>query len=176
MASGILRLIEALNQLDDDNDFVLKGKQFQTLVKSLPVVSTDIIDGTKTAQFNDVVIAGMFSKHSSNVHFNDIKVLYESFNRGTRNLNSCLILFRGIDKDRDGKLNFEEFVTLAGLVCPTVGMQNLENKFQKHQKDNLIEFKYVAQSLFSVRVSTSSSPYDMNYAVLSPHSSACLLL
>lgn len=90
-----------------------------------------------------------------------------------------LILFRGVDTDRDGKIDFNEFTSIAKIVDPYLTEQDIINLFESCSPDqdrHLVTYPNVSKQLFDVFVWTNEDPYQQNLVNCAPTSRICILI
>lgn len=88
-----------------------------------------------------------------------------------------LILFRGVDIDRDGKIDFNQFKSIAKIVDINMKDEDIATLFESCLPENhLVTYANVAKQLFDVFVWGNEDPYQQRIVNSVPVSRICLLL
>lgn len=92
---------------------------------------------------------------------------------------SSLILFRGADADRDGKIDFNQFKSIAKIVDINMKDEDIFKLFENCLPDpdrHLVTYANVAKQLFDVFVWGNEDPYQQKIVNNTPISRICILI
>ena len=90
-----------------------------------------------------------------------------------------LILFKGVDSDRDGKINFEQFKSISKIVDCNMTDEDITKAFESclpTHDTHLVTYASVAKQLFDVFVWANEDPYQHKVINDAPLSRTCLLI
>lgn len=97
----------------------------------------------------------------------------------TRNKLCSLILFRGVDHDKDGRITSEQFHTIARIIDEQLAQEEIDEIFHScvpNVYDHTVSYSSVAKNLFDVFVWGEENPFSQDFANYLPSSQVCLLL
>ncbi|EAY03138.1 hypothetical protein TVAG_329110 [Trichomonas vaginalis G3] len=162
--------IEKLNDLDDDGDCRLSEKQFNSLLQEIPIC--------KKEDFEKIAFNGLKDRKTNTIDFNHIRVLYEAAYTNFKCKAMLLILFRGTARNRDRKVNLQQYQSIAKIIQNEYNEDITKSNFENldENKTGKVTYPQVALSLFGIHVSQKENPFKEIIEVRSPHTGCCLLL
>ena len=163
-------LIDKLNALDSDQDYALTKNQFLTLLVEMNISNDE--------NYGEIIFNGI-TENGTTAHFTNIKTFYDSSIQQPLKNNKTMatILFRGVDTDKDGYINNEQFQTIADYFNEKKIQEEREDMFKSIQNENgLASFRDVSYTLFGTFFSKDFNPHTAKITSHSPHSSCCLML
>lgn len=159
-------LVDFLTGLDDDHDCFLTETQFRFLLSKYQIRSDQL--------FIDTVFRGLKVAAEDKVSFGSIIFLYKSSFRGLKNKDMSIILFRGVDYEKKGYVNFDQYFKLEQIVN---GNKVDKNKvFMKFKRNTVFNRDYLPYSrvsimLFNTFMTTTFNPHEpkqiLKYAITS---------
>lgn len=163
-------LIERFKQHDSNNDGALNFEEYDHLLQDMGLRMSE--------EFSHVTYDGLYERSKPGITFNDVRALYESKLRGPRNKVYCLILFRGVDEDKDALINEKEFVLIAKYLIQDWEKIDVSETFTKCEpgSDGKVTYREVAKNLFGYKPGKNENPHNQPIVIQSPHSSCCNLL
>ena len=161
-------LIDRLNFYDQDHDCMLSYNEFKAILKDLQVTE------------NKDLVSILFNACSSQdaITFNNIRLIYEASFHGLKNHTMLVLMFCGIDNDKDRKLQFDEYYRLAQILDPSVTESGIKDQFDRldSNQTGTVTYPQVARSLYGIRVRAKENPYKTNVYYRCPETGCCLLL
>ncbi|OHT15905.1 hypothetical protein TRFO_42211 [Tritrichomonas foetus] len=168
------KLIEGFRACDVDNRGVLTKSQYRKLIKHLKIGNYPKANDA----FISITYSALCDENKKGITFESARIIYEASVQGSKTKLNSLILFRGIDDDRDGRINESQFQKIAKLVDSELSNSDIENLFQKccPNEEKTISYTCVAKNLFNVTCWGEEDPFTQKLASQGNLSTCCLLL
>ena len=160
-------LIDRLNFYDQDQDCLLSLKEFRCILKDLNI--------TENEKLVNILYRAVASENG--ISFNNVRLIYEASISGLKNHTMLILMFCGIDHDKDRKLQFGEYYSLAQILDQNVTEETVQTLFNRLDvnQTGMVTYPQVARSLFGIRVHAKENPYKANLYYRSPETACCLI-
>lgn len=152
-------LIELLELLDSDYDRYLSMSEF---IKLLAIRPIKIINNLEK-----IVYYGLMDETNNLVSFQNIALLYRiTFHNRITNV-ICVILFRGLDTDKDKMIDYSQYLFLIKQLNQSTNRYDLKtfmfNIFKPDRKGK-ISYKRFTRTLLGYFRTYTSNPFDFSFA------------
>ncbi|OHT04589.1 hypothetical protein TRFO_27920 [Tritrichomonas foetus] len=167
-------LIETFRQYDTEECGILSYSQYEELTKSMNICENNS-DYVKIAY---KALCTIYKNVEIGINFENVRLIYESASTKIKTKLNSLILFRGVDDDRDGRIDSHQFKRIALLVNSSLTDCQINQLFQKCSPDEkeTVSYSHVARKVFHVSMTLDEDPYSMKLMKYSHLSNTCLLI
>lgn len=153
-------LIEDLEFLDSDYDRYLNMDEF---IKLLVIRPIKIINNLEK-----IVYYGLMDEANNLISFQNIALLYRITFHNRINKVICVILFRGLDIDKDKMIDYSQYSFLIKQLNQSTNRYDLNSiiKFNlfKPDRKGKISYKRFTRTLLGYFHTYTSNPFDFSFA------------
>lgn len=163
--------IYTLKLNDKNQDGMVNEEEFSQILKDNKIILSD--------EVKQIIFNGVRAEDENEISYNAVRAVFETieFESTEKSKNYSRILFRGIDSDRDGKINKDEYLHLAKINNNELLDSEIKLDFDNAADgENYVTYQQAMKHIFGIRVLSYEDPYSDEIIYKSPHSTCCLLI
>ena len=124
------RLIESFRKHDKGGNGVLTLMQYKKLLKDMKILKSD--------DFATITYNALSDESKDGITFDGARIICEASapNQSKKSKLNSLIFFRGVDTDKDGRVNEDQFRIIAQMVDKDLKDNDLANLFNSCAPDD----------------------------------------